>query len=357
MPEARRRIIVKKPGGYSAFDFDETPLEAPGPGQVQIDVRACGINFADISVRLGLYAAAKDAYPLCPGLEFAGIARRTGSGVSRYSVGDRVFGVTRFGAYTTVINCPVEHIWPLPETWDFEKGAAFPVAYLTAYYGLHNIGQLRDSDTALVHSAAGGVGTALIHLLSVNNERTKVSVAQSGVSRLSVGVVGRPEKVSHVKSAGAKFVIDKSSEPLWKRAEEISPEGYDLILDANGASTLRDSYRHIRSSGRLLVYGFASMFSHSGRKNWLKLAWDYLRTPRFSPFDLTGANKSICGFNLIYLFEKVELFRDIMNRLLDLDSEGLIPPMPVTSFPFEDIVKAHQAIESGNTIGKLILKI
>jgi NADPH:quinone reductase-like Zn-dependent oxidoreductase len=351
------RIIVKKPGGYSAFGFDETSLEAPGPGEVQIDVRASGINFADISVRLGLYAAAKDAYPLCPGLEFAGIVRRTGSVVSGYSVGDRVFGVTRFGAYTTVINCPVEHIWPLPETWDFEKGAAFPVAYLTAYYGLYNVGQLRDSDTVLVHSAAGGVGTALIHLLSVNNERTKASVVQRGVPRLTAGVVGGPEKVSHVMAAGAQYVIDKSSEPLWKKAEELSPEGYDLILDANGASTLRDSYRHVRPTGRLLVYGFASMFSHSGRKNWVKLVWDYLRTPRFSPFDLTGANKSICGFNLIYLFEKVKLFRDIMKRLIDLDSEGLIPPMPITTFPFEDIIKAHQAVESGKTIGKLVLKV
>ena len=111
MSEARRRIIVKKPGGYNAFRFDETPLEAPGPAEVQIDVRACGINFADISVRLGLYAAAKGAYPLCPGLEFAGIVRRTGSSVSEYSVGDKVFGVSRFGAYTSAINCLAEHIW------------------------------------------------------------------------------------------------------------------------------------------------------------------------------------------------------------------------------------------------------
>ncbi len=354
--EARKRIMVKKPGGRGAFSFDETPLEAPGPGEVQIDVRACGINFADISVRLGLYAAAKNAYPLCPGLEFAGFVRRTGKGVQEYEFGDRVFGVTRFGGYTTAINCPADHIWLLPEAWDFERGATFPVAYLTAYYGLHNVGHLGVSDRVLVHSAAGGVGTALVHLLNANNRHAEVSVAQDA-SCLSVGVVGRPEKVAHVKKAGAKFVIDKSNEALWKRAEELSPEGYDLILDANGASTLRDSYKHVRPTGRLLVYGFASMFSHSGRKNRLKLIRDYLRTPRFSPFDLTGANKSICGFNLIYLFEKASLFRCIMDRLLEWDSQGLLPVMPVTTFPFEDIVKAHRTLESGNTVGKLSLTI
>jgi alcohol dehydrogenase len=99
------------------------------------------------------------------------------------------------------------------------------------------------------------------------------------------------------------------------------------------------------------------MFSNSGKKNLPKLIWYYLRTPRFNPFDLTGSNKTISGFNLIYLFENIELFHQIMANLLKWDSEGLIPPMPVTTFPFEDVVSAHQAIESGNSIGKLVLVI
>jgi len=358
MLEARKRIVVKKPGSYGVFSFDETPLNPPGPGEVQVDVKACGINFADICVRLGIYAAAKGTYPVCPGLEFAGFVRRTGSGVKEFQFGDKIFGVTRLGGYATAINCPVEQIWPLPETWDFTRGATFPVAYLTAYYGLHHIGHLGDSERVLIHSAAGGVGTALLHLLSLAHAHTKAPPTHNSDSRhLCVGVVGRAEKIAHAKAAGAQFVIDKSNEPLWKRAEEISPEGYDLILDANGASTLRDSYRHIRSSGRLLVYGFASMLSHSGRKNWPKLIWDYLRTPRFSPFDLTGANKSICGFNLIYLFDKVRLFRNIMDSLLELDAAGLLPDMPSTPFTFEDIVRAHQSVESGRTIGKVVLTV
>ncbi len=344
MSNSRIRIIIRKPGSYEVFRFDETPIEDPLPGETQVEVKACGINFADIAVRLGLYAAAKGSYPLCPGLEFSGLVRRTGSGTEGFKRGDRVFGATRFGAYTTAINSPSRQLFKLPESWDFKRGAAYPVVYLTAYYALYHVGHLEKSDQVLVHSAAGGVGTALLHLLNINGN-------------MSVGVVGRPEKIPSAKKAGATHVIDKSTEDLWSRAEEISPEGYDLILDANGVSTLKGSYHHLRPAGRLLIYGFASMFSRSGRKNHLKLIWDYLRTPRFNPFDMTGSNKTISGFNLIYLFEKADLFRGIMETLFTWDAKGLLPPMPVTIFAFKDVVEAHRAMESGNSVGKLVLVV
>jgi len=344
MSYSRSRIIIDKPGGYGVFRYDETPIGDPGPGEVQVEVRACGINFADVSVRLGLYQAAKGSYPLCPGLEFAGVVRSEGPGVEGFKPGDRVFGACRFGGYTTAINSPAEHLWPLPETWDFKRGATFPVAYLTAYYALHHVAHLRESDRVLIHSAAGGVGIALLHLLKLSGN-------------MSVGVVGLSDKVNAAKEAGATFVIDKSAQDLWGKAEELSPEGYDLILDANGASTLKGSYGHLRPAGRLLIYGFASMFSQSGRKNYLKLFWYYLKTPRFNPFNLTGANKTISGFNLIYLFEKVDLFRKIMDALLRWYADGLLPIAPITTFAFEDVVSAHKAIESGRSVGKLVLVV
>jgi len=342
MSSQAKKIVVTKPGSYKGMKINETPMEAPGPGEIQVDVKACGINFADISIRLGLYAAAKDLYPLCPGLEFSGIVSRTGSGTPGFHPGDRVFGVSRFGAYTTAINTIPDHLWHLPGGWDFSRGAAFPVAYLTAYYALYHVGHLNPDDRVLVHSAAGGVGTALLHLLKANGN-------------LSAGVVGNHEKVPYARKAGASFVIDKGQQPLWETAKQWSPEGYDLILDANGASTLRASYAHLKPGGRLLIYGFASMFSHTGKKNYLKLIWYYFKTPRFNPFDLTGTNRTISGFNLIYLFEKKTFFREIMEALLRLDKEGRVPEMPVKTYTFEDVAAAHKALESGKTVGKLVL--
>jgi NADPH:quinone reductase-like Zn-dependent oxidoreductase len=342
MSSRRKRILIKRPGGYSGLLIDGTPIEDPGPEEVQVQVKACGINFADISVRLGLYAAAKGLYPLCPGLEYAGIVKGTGTGTTGFQPGDRVFGATRFGAYATVINIAPEQLWHLPDHWDFSRGAAFPVAYLTAYYALHHVGHLQPDDKVLVHSAAGGVGTALLHLLKINGNRC-------------VGVVGRGEKRGFAANAGASLVIDKARESLWRAAEDFSPEGYDIILDANGASTLKDSYGHLKPAGRLLIYGFASMFSPTGKKNYLKLIWYYFKTPRFNPFHLTGLNRTISGFNLIYLFEKASLFREIMNTLLELDRERLLPEMPITNYAFDEVAQAHHAMESGNTVGKLVL--
>ncbi len=291
---------------------------------------------------MGLYRAAKGLYPLTPGLEFSGIVMDTGDGVDEFSKGDRVFGVRRFGGYTSCINCPAHQLWQMPEEWGFEKGATFPVVYLTAYHALHNVGHLTASDKVLVHSAAGGVGTAALHLLRINGN-------------YSAGVVGSAHKVEAATRAGADVVIDKSSQALWARAEEISPDGWDLILDANGASTLKESYKHLCPTGRLVIYGFASMFSPSGKKNLAKLIWYYLKTPRFSPFELTTDNKTVSGFNLIYLFDKVEPFRRIMETLLRWDAKGLLPPMPITTYPFEEVGRAQKELESGQTVGKLVL--
>ena len=336
--------MIEKPGSYGVLGIDETSLKEPGPEEVQVQIRACGINFADICVRLGLYEAARGSYPICPGLEFSGVVSRTGKKIQILKPGDKVFGASRFGAYTTVLNTVPEMLWPLPDRWDFIRGATFPVAYLTAWYGLYETGHLKKTDTVLVHSAAGGVGTAMIQLLKANGNRT-------------VGVVGRSEKASAVMTTGATHLIDKQNMDLWKEAERLSPDGYDMIADANGVSTLKASYKHLRPGGRLLIYGFASMLSHTGRKNLPKLIWNYFRTPRFNPFDMTGSNKTVSGFNLIYLFDKVSLFREIMDRLLRWDEQKMLPPMPITTFPFQRAADAHRAMESGLSVGKLVLEI
>jgi NADPH:quinone reductase-like Zn-dependent oxidoreductase len=103
------------------------------------------------------------------------------------------------------------------------------------------------------------------------------------------------------------------------------------------------------------VYGFASLLSHSGKRNYLKLLWYYFRTPRFNPFDLTGTNRTVSGFNLIYLFERKKGFREIMETLLRLDQEGKLPKMPTKSYPLEETAAAHRDMESGKTVGKLVL--
>lgn len=168
--------------------------------------------------------------------------------------------------------------------------------------------------------------------------------------------MGGAHKVEAAKAFGCDHVIDKSSQDLWAEAERHAPGGYDIVADANGVATLKASYDHLRTPGKLIVYGFHTMMPKTGgRPNWLKLAWGWLRTPRFNPLDLTQTSKSILAFNLSYMFEEQWLLEEAMQAIGGWLAEGKIKPPPVTTYPLERVADAHRDLESGKTIGKLIL--
>ena len=144
---------------------------------------------------------------------------------------------------------------------------------------------------------------------------------------------------------------------VLREVERLAPGGYDIILDANGVSTLKQSYRHLAPIGRLVVYGFHSMLPrHGGLPGKLRLAWNYWRTPRFSPFSLTTRNRSVLGFNLSFLFDKQELMETGLRQLIQWLEDGKLAPPRVTVYPFEQVADAHRDLESGQTVGKLVLR-
>ena len=340
-----RKIVIHKPGGYERLVIEEHPDLAPGPDEVLIDVGACGVNYADCVTRMGLYASAKYyvGYPITPGFEISGRVAASGGEVSDLAPGTAVMAVTRFNAYATQVVVPRHQVIPLPASLSPMEAAGFPAVSLTAWFALQETAHPREQDTLLVHSAAGGVGSMLVQLGKAAGCRV-------------VGVVGGHHKIAAVQALGADAVIDKSSQDLWREAKRLAPDGYDIILDANGVATLRQSYRHLAPLGRLVVYGFHSMLPQTGKPpGKLKLAWNYWRTPRFSPFDLTTRNRSVLGFNLSFLFDRTELLGNGLQHLMQrLDAEELQPPR-VTTYPFEQVAAAHRDLESGQTIGKLVL--
>jgi len=344
-----RRVVIHRPGGYDALRIEHAPLRTPRAGEVRLAVHACGVNYADCVVRMGLYAPAKKyvGWPITPGFEVAGVVDAVGPGVD-LEIGERVLAVTRFGGYATSLVVRQSQVFRLPEGWSFAQGATMPTVFLTAWYGLHRVARAESGERILVHSAAGGVGTALVQLA----HRAGLEV---------VGVVGAAHKREHVLRLGAS-VIDKSAEDLWRRAEELAPGGFDAIFDANGVSTLRGSYAHLAPGGRVVVYGFHSMLPRAGARtrglvDWPRLALAWLRTPRFDPLDLTGDNRGAHGFNLAYLFEREALLREAMGTLLDGFAAGQLEPPPVTEVSFDDVAQAQRALEGGGTIGKLALTV
>lgn len=340
-----RRIVIPSPGGYERLRVEEAPDPTPEPGQVLVDVDAIGVNFADCITRMGLYASAKQfvGYPITPGFELAGTVRAVGKGVNDLEPGAVVMGLTLFNAYQSMICLPRRQVFRVPYQWSMAQAAAFPAAYLTAWYALFELANVRMDSKVLVHSAAGGVGQALVQL-------AKLAGCQVAA------VVGAPHKTAAVEALGADIVIDKSTEALWDTAGLFAPEGFDAIFDANGVSTLRDSYEHLAIGGKLVIYGFHSMFrKRHGRAPWFKLVSGWLRTPRFNPLHMTQSNRSVLAFNLSFMTHRHDVLDRGMQRLLAWANAGELSPPQVEPFAFDDVASAHRALESGSTIGKLVL--
>lgn len=340
-----RKVVIHRAGGYEELHVETGEAPHPGPGEVRIAVSACGVNYADCVVRMGLYASAREyvGWPITPGFEVAGTIDALGEGATGWTVGAPVIAVTRFGGYASSLCAPQHQIFPLPPDVAPAQGAALPAVYLTAWYGLHALAHARRGEAVLVHSAAGGVGGALVQLGRAAGCRV-------------IAVVGASHKVDAAFAAGADAVIDKSRAALWPAVRAAAPEGLDVVLDANGPETLRQSYRHLAPGGRLVVYGFHTMLPRTGGKpRWWRLAAAFLRTPWFSPLALVNENRALLGFNLSYLFHRRDLLAEGMAALLEGLAAGRLRPPPVTTYPLEEVARAHRDLESGQTIGKLVL--
>lgn len=340
-----RHVVIPRAGGHDRLHLQSAADPAPGDGEVLVQAAAIGVNYADCIVRMGLYESAKKyvGWPITPGFEVAGTVAAVGKGVGDVRIGAKVVAVTRFGGYATHVVVPRDQLFPMPPRLSFAQAATMPAVFLTAHYALFDLAAAKRDQVVLVHSAAGGVGGALLQLARIAGCR-------------AVGVVGGPHKVDAAKRAGASAVIDKSTEDLWRMARRHAPDGYDAIFDANGVSTLGESWRHLGSPGRLVVYGFHSMMPKAGgRPDWPKLALDWLRTPRFNPIDMTNVNKSVMAFNLSYLFERKGMLVPALEQIFAWVDEGKVTPPPVTEYALADVAKAHAAIESGKTVGKLVL--
>lgn len=340
-----QKICIYKPGDHQHLKIESSPDLSISESEVLVRTKAIGVNYADVLVRWGVYKSAKEyvGWPITPGFEFSGEVISVGSQVSKFKVGDPVFGVTRFDAYAEQVKVPESQLFHLPSELTFEEAAAFPAVYMTAYHALFQNFVLRPDMWVLVHSAAGGVGTALLQLAKVGGCKT-------------VGVVGSSHKVQTAKDFGADYVIDKSKQDIWEEVEKICPQGFDVILDANGPETLKQGFKHLASCGKLVTYGYHTMLPKDrGTLDYFKLLWGLAKLPVFLPMKLCDSNKSVVGFNLSFLFERQELLQEAMEDLIAWLKEGKIKPLKVEVYPFQEVAEAHRKIESGTSVGKLVL--
>jgi len=333
-----KRVVVVRPGGHEALTLVDEADPVCGPGLVRVRARAAGINYADTIVREGYYEAARGQYPITPGFEFAGVVDAAGPG---FNVGDRVFGFTRFGGYASVQVVAPGQLRLMPDSWSFADCAGVPAVHFTAYHALTKVAHVVSGEALLVHSAAGGVGTALLQQASLLGCKT-------------VAVVGSPRKAEVARSFGASAVVTRGP-GLWKEIDVVAPSGFDAIFDANGVTTPRPGFNRLKLGGRLVIYGFAEMFPRGGRPSKLSLAMNWLRVPRFSPLEMTATNRAVLGFNVVFLTDRAELAKDGFDVIVRWMNDGKLKKSPVTEFPVERVADAHRTLEAGDTVGKLVL--
>lgn len=335
----QRQVYQLKAGSIGNLKLITEELPPPQAGEVSIAVKSIGLNFADLFAIWGLYSATPEGV-FTPGLEYAGEVVAVGSAVDAVKIGDRVMGVTRFGAYSSHLNIDARYVLPLPKDWTFAEGAAYPVQVLTAYYALFNLGDLQKNQTVLIHSAAGGVG-----LLANRIAKT--------MGAYTIGSVGNSTKLDLLEKEGYDKGIVRSKSFKKDLENALGERDLNLVLECIGGPIFKAGYDLMAPQGRMVVYGSARYASPGNRPNYLKLIWQYLTRPKIDPQKMIELNKAIMGFNLIWLYEQADLMHDILEKLKSVD---IGKPHIGHRFEFGNLVDALKLFQSGKTVGKVIIE-
>ncbi len=330
-----RAVVITRHGGFDVLAVHERADPVPGPGQVRIEVRAAGVNFADTLARVGLYPDAPKP-PCVVGYEVAGVIAAVGAGVDDGRVGERVMAGTGFGGYAEQVVVPADDALALPERLSFEEGAAVPVVYATAWMALYGFGSLREGERVLVHSAAGGVGIAVLQL------------AKRGGAE--VHGTASPGKHARLRELGIDRAIDYRADRWWRDLPS-----YDLVVDGIGGSSFKRSYALLRPGGRLVAMGVASL-QHGEKREILRTVPQALRMIRgFSLLDQLTESKAVIGLNMKRLRDDRGTLGPWLEPLNAFMKDGTIAPLVHAAIPFERAAEAHRILAARENVGKVVL--
>ncbi|KAG9264472.1 hypothetical protein AMEX_G22745 [Astyanax mexicanus] len=330
--------------GYGGYDKVKLQVKKGKPalkaGEVMVRVRACGLNFADLMARQGLYDRLPSP-PVTPGMECSGTIEAVGEEVTDRKVGDKVMVLNRSGLWQEVVVVASNHTFLMPEGMSFEEAAALPVNYITAYMMLFDFGHLRPNQSVLIHMAAGGVGIAATQLCKTVKDVTVFGTASAA-------------KHEVISEGGVTHPIDYRTRDYVEEIRKISPKGLDIVLDPLGGSDTNKGYNLLKPMGKLISYGAANMLSGQ-KKNLFAVAKTWYQQFSVHTLSLIQGNRSVCGFHLGYLDSETELISEAMTAVLDLYQQGKVKPRIDSTFHLEQVGDAMRKMQERNNIGKVIL--
>jgi NADPH:quinone reductase-like Zn-dependent oxidoreductase len=326
-----KAVRIHEDGGPEVLRYEDVPDPTPGAGEVLVELRASGLNHLDLWIRKGLPSAPK---PRILGADGAGIVAALGTGVDRFSVGDRVVvnpGIDHGGGKITVIGehtdgtcCelkafPASQLYPLDDTLSFEEGAAFPLTFETAYRMLVTKAAVREGEWALIWGIGGGVALAAFEICRALGVRTIVTSSSR-------------EKLARARDLGADVVLDHGADDVVGAVKEATGGGANVVVETVGEATWERSLAAAGQEGRILVCGATT--GHSPPARLYRIWWKQLVV-------MGSTMGTAADFEGAY-----ELIRSGGARV-HLDS----------TFPLEEAVKAHERLESGAQFGKVVLRI
>jgi NADPH:quinone reductase len=314
-------------GPPSVVRIDDVPDPAAAAGQVVVDVEVASVNYPDVLLVAGGYQALPPL-PFVVGGEFAGTVSQVGAGVTAFAVGDRVFGVSGFGAFAERVAVDAAALRPIPAGLDATSAAAFSITYETAYHSLRSVAQVWPGETVVVLGAAGGVGSAA------------VEIAVSLGARV-IAAAGSPERLEFCATLGAHEVVDYQREDLKARLKQLAPAGVDVVLDPVGGPYSEPAMRAMSWGSRFVVIGFAS--------------GEIARIP-LNLVLLKGV--SVLGFDQRSFGKKCpDLRQRDEAELLALLTAGRLRPRVTASFPLDRVGEALETVAGRRVLGKTVVSI
>ncbi len=322
-----KAAVIEQQGGAENIVYRDWPDPQPGPGEVLVRVKACGLNHLDIFVRRGM-PGLPVPMPFISGGDIAGIIEAVGDGVDGLKVGARVLlnpstpagmmGEEIQGGLAELASCPASHVVRIPSGVTFEQAACLPVAYGTARRMLHTRAKLQRDQTVLVLGASGGVGNAAVQIAK-------------GIGAQVIACAGSDEKCQRLTQIGADHVINYNEQDFSRETWRLTgKQGVDVVVNFTGGDSWVPSLRTLRNQGRLVTCGATAGFDPQTdiRYIWVR-------------------ELEILGSNGWTTEDIAALLDDVANRRLE--------PIISHVFPLEQARAAEELMEARGIFGKILL--
>lgn len=329
LPAAMTAVAITAPGGPEVLQPVSLPVPEPEPGEILIRVQAAGVNRPDVLQRKGAYPPPPGASPL-PGLEVAGTVVKLGEDVARWQVGDKVCALVPGGGYAEYVRVHASQALPVPDGFSWAEAAALPETFFTVWHNVFERGRLQPGEVVLVHGGSSGIGTTAIQL---------AHALGSGV----VATAGSAQKCEACLKLGAGRAVNYAQEDFVAAVKDFTGgRGADVILDMVGGDYVGRNYEAAAVEGRIVQIA-------TQRGAVASADFSRLMMKRLTHTGSTLRPRSVEA--------KAAIAAALEERVWPLLRERRIAPVLDRTFPLAEASRAHQRLESGEHIGKIVLLV